>query len=183
MPSLSQRCIILNLRRIGAVVNKKYGKKYTNVNIHYTSCLALPWGQNFYPEDNEIHNFSRSFPALYHHAFCFSYIQVVSEKKIFFKISLFWHFLPRPQGPRGAGNPKFTIYPRLVPKMHHIKFEKNWSSGYQEVKNVQMWTDTTHHVWPRPGGKTSTLRIMKFTISEEVFLLYIAMRLVFLKYM
>jgi hypothetical protein len=26
--------------------------------------------------------------------------------------------------------------------MHHIKFEKNWSSGYQEeVKNVQMLTD------------------------------------------
>jgi hypothetical protein len=33
--------------------------------------------------------------------------------------------------------------------MHHIKFEKNWSSGYQEVKNVAMLTDTIHHVWPR----------------------------------
>jgi hypothetical protein len=35
---------------------------------------------------------------------------------------------------------KFTVYALLVPKMHHIKFEKNWSSGYQEVKNVQMLT-------------------------------------------
>jgi hypothetical protein len=87
-------------------------------------------------------------------------------------------------GPRGVGNLKFTIYVPLVPKIHHIKFEKNWSSGYQEdVKNVQMCTDTTHHVWPHPGGKTSTLRIMKFTISVEVFLFYIAMQLVFLKYM
>jgi hypothetical protein len=26
--------------------------------------------------------------------------------------------------------------------MHHIQFEKNWSSGYQEeVKNVQILTD------------------------------------------
>jgi hypothetical protein len=42
--------------------------------------------------------------------------------------------------------------------MHHIKFEKNWSSGYQEeVKNVKM---------PRPGGKTSTPTIIKFTILE-----------------
>jgi hypothetical protein len=41
-----------------------------------------------------------------------------------------------------------------------------------------MCTDTTHHVWPRPGGKTSTPRIMKFTISVEVFLLYTAMQLV-----
>ena len=56
--------------------------------------------------------------------------------------------MPRHKGPRGAGNPKFTIYAPLVPKMHHIKFEKNWSSGYQEeVKNVQMLTD--HMKWPR----------------------------------
>jgi hypothetical protein len=67
--------------------------------------------------------------------------------------------------------------------MHHFKFEKNWSSGYQEVKNVQMLTDTINYVWPRPGGKTSTLRIMKFTIWVEAFLLYIAMHLVFLTYM
>jgi hypothetical protein len=88
-----------------------------------------------------------------------------------------------PHGPQGVGNLKFTIYVPLVPKIHHIKFEKNWSSGYrEEVKNVQMCTDTTHHVWPRPRGKTSTPRIMKFTISVEVFLLYIAMQLVFLKY-
>jgi hypothetical protein len=87
-------------------------------------------------------------------------------------------------GPRIVGNLKFSIYVPLVPKIHHIKFEKNWSSGYQEdVKNVQMCTDTTHHVWPRLV-QNSRLRIMKFTISVEVFLLYIAMQLhvVFLKY-
>jgi hypothetical protein len=36
---------------------------------------------------------------------------------------------------------------------------------------------------PTLGGKTSTPRIMKFTISVEVSLLYITMHLVFLKYM
>jgi hypothetical protein len=47
--------------------------------------------------------------------------------------------LPRPKGSRGAGNLKFTIYVPLVIKIHHIKFENNWSSGYQEeVKNVEM---------------------------------------------
>jgi hypothetical protein len=62
--------------------------------------------------------------------------------------------LPRPKGPRGAGNLKFTIYVPLVPKMQHIKFEKNWSSGYQEeVKNVQMLTDTIYHVCPPLGEK------------------------------
>jgi hypothetical protein len=52
-------------------------------------------------------------------------------------------------------------------------------------KKLEMFkcADTTHHVWPRPGGETSTPRIMKFTISVEVFLLYITMHLVFLKYM
>jgi hypothetical protein len=47
----------------------------------------------------------------------------------------------RPKGPRGEGkgarNLKFTIYVPLVPKIHHLKFEKNSSKGYQEeVKNV-----------------------------------------------
>jgi hypothetical protein len=87
----------------------------------------------------------------------------------------------RPQG--GAGNLKFTIYILLVPKMYHIKFEKNWSSGYQGVKNVHMLTDTIYHVWPRPGGKPSTPRIMKFTTLVKAFLLYITMHLVFLTYM
>ena len=83
--------------------------------------------------------------------------------------------------PGGSGNLKFTIYAPFVPKMHQIKFEKNWSSGYQEeVKNVQMFTDTIHHVWPHPGGKTSTPRIMKFTIVVGTFLFYITMHLVFL---
>jgi hypothetical protein len=91
--------------------------------------------------------------------------------------------LPHPKCPRGSGNPKFTIYTFLVPKMHHIKFEKNWSSGYQGVKNVRMLTDTIYHVWPHPGGKTSTPMIMKFTILVKTFLVYITMHLVFLTYM
>jgi hypothetical protein len=91
--------------------------------------------------------------------------------------------LPHPKGPRGSENLKFTIYALLVPKMYHIKFEKNWSSGYQEVENLQMLTYTIHYVWPRPGGKTSTPRIMKFTSFVKVFLVYITMHLVFLTYM
>jgi hypothetical protein len=62
--------------------------KCSNVNRYYTSCLALPRGQNRYPKDNEIHNFVRGRPALHHHAFSFSNIHVVSEK-IFLKISQF----------------------------------------------------------------------------------------------
>jgi hypothetical protein len=91
--------------------------------------------------------------------------------------------LTHPKGPRGSGNLKFTIYALLVPKMHHIKFEKNWSSGYQGVKIVHMLTDTIYHVWPCPEGKISTPRIMKFTISVKAFLVYITMHLVFLTYM
>jgi hypothetical protein len=53
----------------------------------------------------------------------------------------------------------------------------------EEVKNVQMLTDTIYHVWPRPGGKTSTPMIMKFTILVEAFLFYITMHLVFLTFM
>ena len=84
------------------------------------------------------------------------------------------------QMPQGVRKIKFTIYALLVPKMHHIKFEKNWSSGKQEVN---MLTYTIHHIWPCPGGKTSTPRIMKFTILVEAFLLYITMHFVFLTYM
>jgi hypothetical protein len=54
--------------------------------------------------------------------------------------------------------------------------KKNCSSGYEEVKKCS-------NVWPRPGGKTSTPRIMKFTILVEAFLLYITIPLVFLTYM
>jgi hypothetical protein len=92
-------------------------------------------------------------------------------------------WLQHPKGPWGSGNLKLKIYALLVPKMHHIEFEKNWSSSYQEVKSVQMLTDITHQVWPHPGGKTSTPRIMKFTILENAILLYITMHLVFLTYM
>jgi hypothetical protein len=85
--------------------------------------------------------------------------------------------------PQGVRKSEMTNYALLVPKMHHIKFEKNWSSGYQGVKNVHVLTDTIYHVWPRPGGKTSTLKIMKFTILVKAFLVYITMHLVFLTYM
>jgi hypothetical protein len=61
--------------------------------------------------------------------------------------------LPHPIGPRGVGNLKFVIYALLVPKMHHIKFEKNGSCGYQEVKNVQILTNTIYHVCPPLGAK------------------------------
>jgi hypothetical protein len=76
--------------------------------------------------------------------------------------------LPTPQQ---AGNLKFTMYVPLVQKMHHIKFEKNWSSGYQvEVKNLQMLRNTIYHVWPHPGDKNATPRIINFTILVEAFL-------------
>jgi hypothetical protein len=56
--------------------------------------------------------------------------------------------------------------------MLHAKFKKNGSSGYQkEVQNVQILTVTINHVWPRPEGKTSTPRIMNFTM-HLVFLTY-----------
>jgi hypothetical protein len=32
--------------------------------------------------------------------------------------------LPRPKGPRGAGNLKFTIYVPLVPKMHYLNLKR-----------------------------------------------------------
>jgi hypothetical protein len=38
--------------------------------------------------------------------------------------------------PQGAGVLKFTINVLFVVKMPHIKFEKNWSGGYLDVKNV-----------------------------------------------
>ena len=63
------------------------------------------------------------------------------QEEDFWKLVTFGHFLPRPQGPRGARDLKFTIYVPLVPKMLHTKFEKNWTSSYQEeVKNVQLLT-------------------------------------------
>jgi hypothetical protein len=42
----------------------------------------------------------------------------------------------------------------------------------KKVKTVQILTDTIYHIWPRPGGKMSSLRIMKFTILVEDYLLY-----------
>ena len=65
----------------------------------------------------------------------------------------FERFLPRPQGPRGARDLKFTIYVPLVPKMLHTKFEKNWTGGYQEeVKNVQLLTHYVPNLTP-PWGQ------------------------------
>jgi hypothetical protein len=85
-----------------------------------------------------------------------------------------------PQRPQGGRKPEFKIYVPLVQKMLHIKFEKNWRSGYQvEVKNLQMLTDTIYHVWPHPGGKTATQRIINFKHLVGAFLLYIIMHSVF----
>jgi hypothetical protein len=72
-----------------------YQEEVKNLNRHYTSCLAPPWGQNLYPEDNEVHNFSKGLPSLHHHAFSFSYIHVVSEK-IFYKLVKFDTFCTTP---------------------------------------------------------------------------------------
>ena len=106
------------------------------------------------------------------------------KEEDFWKLVTFGQFLPRPQGPRGARDLKFTIYVPLVPKMLHTKFEKNWTGGYQEeVKNVQLLTDIMYQIWsPNPPGvRTPTPGITKFTILEKAFLLYITMHLVSLK--
>jgi hypothetical protein len=58
-------------------------------------------GENLYTGDNESHNFDRDLPALYRHAFIFSYIHVVSEKKIFQKLVNFDTFCPAPKAPGG----------------------------------------------------------------------------------
>jgi hypothetical protein len=68
-------------------------------HTHFIPCLAPPWEQNLYPEDNEIHNFGRGFPALHLQAFSFSYIYVVSEK--IFLIVNFDTFCPAPKAPGG----------------------------------------------------------------------------------
>jgi hypothetical protein len=50
----------------------------------YGPALGGEGGQNLYLEDNENHNFHGGIPALHYHAFSFSYIHIVSEKKLFF---------------------------------------------------------------------------------------------------
>ena len=62
------------------------------------------------------------------------------------KIGHFWAVFAPPPGPRGARDLKFTIYVPLVLKMLHKKFEKNWTGGYQEVKNVQLLTDIMYQI-------------------------------------
>jgi hypothetical protein len=108
--------------------------------------LTPPWEQNLYPEEDEIHNFGRHLPALHRNAFRFSYIHVVSEKKVFLKkLVNFDTFYSTPWAPGGRKPEIHNLCP-LVPKMHHIKFKRIWSSGYQEVKNVQILSDTIYHV-------------------------------------
>ena len=105
------------------------------------------------------------------------------KEEDFWKLVTFGQFLHRPQGPRGARDLKFTIYVPLVLKMLHTKCDKNWTGGYQEeVKNVQLLTDIMYQIWPRPGARTPTPGITKFTILVEAFLLYITMHLVSLRH-
>jgi hypothetical protein len=69
-------------------------------------CLAPPWWQNLYPEDNKIHKFSRGLPALHHHAFSFSYIHVVSEKISFLKKWSILALFALPHRPKGGKKPE-----------------------------------------------------------------------------
>ena len=128
-----------------------------------------------YPGDHQIYNFGRGLPALHHHAFGFFQACAVVKKKIFENWSLLGSLCP---SPRGAWDLKFTIDVPVVPKMLHTKFEKNWTDAYQEVKNVQLLTDIMYQIWPRPGARTPTPGITKFTILVEAFLFYITMHLV-----
>jgi hypothetical protein len=59
-----------------------------------------PWGQNLYPKDKKILNFRRGL-ALHRHAFSFSCIHVVSEKKNLSILTLF-ALSQKPQGGRKA---------------------------------------------------------------------------------
>jgi hypothetical protein len=63
--------------------------------------FALPWGQNYYPEDYKFHNFSKGLLALHHHAFSFSTTCVVVEKKIIENWSILGSFCPAPKAPGG----------------------------------------------------------------------------------
>jgi hypothetical protein len=46
------------------------------------------------------------------------------------------------------------------PKEASYYLKKELGIGYQEVNHVPMLTDKIYQVWPCPGGKTSTPRIM-----------------------
>ena len=91
MCPLSQRYIILNLKRIRAV--------YMYKKLKIFKCFVPPWRQNPYPGDHQIYNFGRGLPALYHYAFSFSQTCAVVEKKIFENSSLFGSFCPTPKAP------------------------------------------------------------------------------------
>ena len=68
---------------------------------HYVPSLPppLPWGQNPYPGDHQIHNFGKGIPALHHYAFGFSQTCAVVKKKIFENWSLLGSFCPTPKAP------------------------------------------------------------------------------------
>ena len=69
---------------------------------HYVPSLPpppLPWGQNPYPGDHQIHNFGKGIPALHHYAFGFSQTCAVVKKKIFENWSLLGSFCPAPKAP------------------------------------------------------------------------------------
>ena len=100
--------------------------------LHINTMYQVWPHQNLYPRDHQIYNFGRGLPALHHYAFSFSQTCVVVKKKIFENWSL---FAPTPR-PRGAKDLKFTIYVPLIPKMLHTKFEKNWTSSYQEEVKI-----------------------------------------------
>jgi hypothetical protein len=100
MSLLSLRCIILNWKRIGAVVIKK-SKMFKCKQTLYIM-FALPWGQTCYPEDYKFHNFGRGLLALHHHAFSFSSTCVV-EEKIFENWSILGSFGPAHKAPGGQG--------------------------------------------------------------------------------
>ena len=52
--------------------------------------MALPWGQNSYPENNEIHNFGESLTAEHHSALVFLTYSFGEED--FLKIGQVLHF-------------------------------------------------------------------------------------------
>jgi hypothetical protein len=84
---------------------------------------TMPWGQNLYPEDNEIHNFGRRILALHHNAFS-------SSDMCSFRADFFWgHFffspfaLPRAPGGRSPEIHTFCpLFSRcIIPNLNRIE--------------------------------------------------------------
>jgi hypothetical protein len=83
-PSFFQRCIILNLKRIGAVRGYNEVKKCSNVNRHYIryTCIMFsphPGGKSAAPRII-FHNFGRSLPDLHHNVFSLFFTCAVVDK-------------------------------------------------------------------------------------------------------